>query len=575
MARRWRSWTLAVALALTIVGCASPTPGPGNAAGGQTAGAENQSRAPAAPKRAIVIIRGDVPTILPGARGALPGADELDWLVNVGLTVGKGQGEPYTARMAETLPSTDNGLWKVLPDGRMELTWKLRTDAVWHDGAPVTIDDWLFTTTVQQDPKLPLIDLAPYRFIESIEARDASTLVVTWKRTYLYADGGFVFPLPKHILETAYRSGDMERFQALPYWTEEFVGTGPYRIRQWTHGSGALLEANDRYFLGRPKIDAIEMKFIPDPNTIAANFLAGEGDVSLGGRLALDWAQGMLDRSNGKVQFGTSAANPIVVYIKLENPTPAALLEVDFRRALAHALDREEMVNTLVDGKTSVAHGVVTNPSRADEFQATRDSVVQYPYDPRRATQLIEGLGYRKGTDGFYVDRAGQKITLEIRTTQGDVQQERAAFATAANWQAVGLTTETSLTPAARRNDFEYRFAFPAFDLRRQPLTPDQVTEKFHSANPPTAENNWRGGNYGRYSNPALDRLLEAYDVTIPTGPRMELYKQIAHVVTDQVVILGLFYDVEVTVTASRMKNVRTRTAGYGETVFVHEWDVA
>jgi peptide/nickel transport system substrate-binding protein len=500
--------------------------------------------------------------------------EELEVLVTVGLTAGQGRGEPFVARMAEILPTTENGLWRLLPDGRMEVTWKLRGDVVWHDGKPVTADDVLFTTTVQQDPRLPLVDLAPYKSIEAIEAPDARTLVVHWKHPYVYADRGFVFPLPKHLLEPAYQSGDMERFQALPYWTEEFVGTGPYRMRQWTHGIGASLEANDRYFLGRPKIDQIDVRFMPDPNTIAANFLAGEADVSLGGRLAQDWAQGLLERSGGRVTFGTNAANPIVVYIKLENPTPAALLELDFRRALVHALDRQEMVNSLVDGKTSVADAVVLNPSRAEEFQAAIGSIVKYDYEPRRATQLVEGLGYRKGADGFYQDRSSQKMNLEIRTTQGDVQQERSALAVAANWQAAGFASDVSFTPAARRNDFEYRFAFPAFDLRRQPITPDQLYDKFHSSVPPAPENNWRGGNYGRYSNAALDRLLETYDVTIPKGPRMELFKQIAHHVTDQVVILGLFYDVEVTVTSSRTKNIATRTAGFGETDNVHEWDV-
>jgi peptide/nickel transport system substrate-binding protein len=568
---RWSGSVLALALLLTA--CASPSL-PQSASLRDPAAGTSQERPNAAPRRVSVVIRGDIPTLLPGARGAVPGADELDALVAVGLTTGQGRGEPFIARLAETLPSAENGLWNVRPDGSMEVTWKLRRDVVWHDGTPVTSADLVFTTTVQQDPRLPLVDLAPFKLIQAVEAPDPHTLVVRWANPYLYADKGFVFPLPKHLLEPVYLSGDMDRFQALPYWTEEFVGTGPYRIRQWTHGIGALLEANDRYFLGRPKIDLIDLKFIPDPNTIAANFLAGETDVSLGGRLALEWAEGLRERSGGKVTYGTNAANPIVIYIKLDNPTPAAIMELDFRRALVHALDRQEMMNILVEGKTAIADGVVINPSREEEFQATVGSIVKYPYDPRRAVQLIEGLGYRKGPDGFYQDRAGQKMTLEIRTTQGDVQQERSTFASVDNWKAVGLDAEASLTPAARRNDFAYRFAFPAFDLRRQPISPDELRDKFHSANPPTLENNWRGGNYGRYSNPTLDRLLEAYEITIPKAPRMELFKQIAQIVTDQVAMIGLFYDVEVTVASSRMKNIRTRTSGHGETVNVHEWDL-
>jgi ABC-type transport system substrate-binding protein len=270
-------WLISLPLSfLILVGCANQSTAPSSPAGDTPAELPcSAGRVSGSPKRVTAIVRGDVPTLLPGARGAIPGVEELEVLVTVGLTTGQGRGEPFVARLAETLPTTENGLWTLLPDGRMEVTWKLRGDVVWHDGNPITADDVLFTTTVQQDQRLPLVDLAPYKSIESIAAPDARTLVVRWKHPYVYADKGFVFPLPKHLLEVAYQSGDMERFQALPYWTEEFVGTGPYRVRQWMHGIGATLEANERYFLGRPKIDQIDIKFMPDPNTIATSRSAG------------------------------------------------------------------------------------------------------------------------------------------------------------------------------------------------------------------------------------------------------------------------------------------------------------
>jgi len=147
-------------------------------------------------------------------------------------------------------------------------------------------------------------------------------------------------------------------------------------------------------------------------------------------------------------------------------------------------------------------------------------------------------------------------------------------FSTAANWQEVGLATEPVIVPAARRQDFEWRFSFPAFDLRRQPLTFNELHDKFHSSKFPLAETNWRGGNYGRYRNAEIDRLVETHAVTIPTNQRMEIFRQIVRHVSDQVVIIGLFYDVEVTVTSSRLRNVPTRSGAFGETWNVHEWQV-
>ncbi len=136
----------------------------------------------AAPTRAVAVIRGDIPTLMPGARGAVPGAPELEELLTVGLTSGQGRGEPFIARGAESVPSVENGLWRLLPDGRMETTWKLRRNVFWHDGAPLTAEDFVFKARLEQDERLPLVEPALYDFIESVEAVDSQTLVMKGSR---------------------------------------------------------------------------------------------------------------------------------------------------------------------------------------------------------------------------------------------------------------------------------------------------------------------------------------------------------------------------------------------------------
>jgi peptide/nickel transport system substrate-binding protein len=82
-----------------------------------------------------------------GTGTAVPGTSEIEKLVNSGLTVQGARG-PLEPRLAEAVPTTDNGMWRVFPDGRMETTWKLRPNIRWHDGVPLTADDLVFTTTV-------------------------------------------------------------------------------------------------------------------------------------------------------------------------------------------------------------------------------------------------------------------------------------------------------------------------------------------------------------------------------------------------------------------------------------------
>src|SRR5205823_5284747 len=112
------------------------------------------------------------------------GLDGVEELTHAGLTYIKGD-ETRAAQLAEAVPSLDNGLWKLLPDGRMETSWKIKPAARWQDGTPVTADDFLFTAGVEQDKEIDIPPYAEYELIEAIVAPDPSTIVVTWSRPYI------------------------------------------------------------------------------------------------------------------------------------------------------------------------------------------------------------------------------------------------------------------------------------------------------------------------------------------------------------------------------------------------------
>jgi peptide/nickel transport system substrate-binding protein len=250
--------------------------------------------------------------------------------------------------LAEAVPSLENGLWKLLPDGRMETTWRLRAAARWHDGAPVTAEDLLFSLRLGRDPENSAFNTHAYGSIEEAWAPDPRSLAITWKEPFIEADTILGLPLggllPKHLLEDAYRA-EKASFLDLPYWTTEFVGTGPYRVREWVPGIGMLLVANDEYVLGRPKIDEIEVKYIPDANTLMANLFAGTvdvtpnvGSIDLGIQLRDQWR-------GGTVAFNYGADVWIALFPQFVDPRPAGVADLQVRRALTHAIDRHEMVD--------------------------------------------------------------------------------------------------------------------------------------------------------------------------------------------------------------------------------------
>src|SRR5438067_9749418 len=128
--------------------------------------------------------------------------------------------------MVEAVPSTENGLWVVSPDGRMETTWRINPAARWHDGTPLTSDDLQFTVAVYKDRDIGVAPVAGVQLIDSVEPLNPQTAVVKWREPFISADAQFsagsaMWVLPRHILESPFQE-NKDQFLSLPYWQGEF-----------------------------------------------------------------------------------------------------------------------------------------------------------------------------------------------------------------------------------------------------------------------------------------------------------------------------------------------------------------
>ena len=564
---------IAISLSLLVVGCANPSAPSGQApTGGPSVGGESPRSS--APKRIAIAMRGDPKTFsakLNSAAGAggVPGVAEIEQLLNAGLANQETNGALHV-QIAEALPTVENGLWKVNPDGTMETTWKIRGGTKWHDGSLLTSADLAFTAQVEQDASLPIFRNVAYAAIDSVETPDPSTVVVKWKRPYIEADSMFTnargLPMPRHLLEKTYLE-DKENFPNLAYWSREFVGSGAYKLREFVPGSHALLDANSEYILGRPKIDSIEIKFIPDPSTIAANILAGEVDLTIGGRLSVEWAVQVRNQwRDGQMSSG-AANSGISFYPQFLNPNPPIQLDVNFRRALLHAVDRQQIIDSIVEGVAPIQHANV-GPAHA-EWREVEQSVVKYDYDPRRAEQLLAGLGLTKGPDGILRDATGTRLSVETRTTANDDSQVKTMLSVVDYWRAVGVATEQTMVPPQRSSDREYRATRPAFEVVRQPGGWREL-ERLYGGNTPLPENNFTGVNRPRHQNPEFDVLIDRFFTTIPQRERIDILRRIVSYVSDQLIILGMFWDPSPTMISNRVKNVTSP----GDVWDVERWEV-
>jgi peptide/nickel transport system substrate-binding protein len=420
------------------------------------------------------------------------------------------------------------------------------------------------------DRRVPLRRPAMYAAIDSTEALDASTFLVKWKAPSIQADlllTDGALPMPGHLIEAAYREQDPIAFVGLPYWTTEFIGTGPFKLHDWEVGSHMILRANDFYFLGRPRLDELEIRFVLDSTAMVANLLAGSIDLNIGRGLSLEQAVQARDQWAGRGQAEFEVQNWSALYPQFIDPNPPILLNVDFRRALVHALNRQELTDLLQDGLGPVAHTFLIPGS--EEYESASQHIVRYEYDPRRAMQLMEQIGLTRGSDGMLQDSSAQPVVVQVRTTRDD-QRERVMYSLSDYWRAVGIRMEPSLIATQAQQARDYRATRPAFEFTRTPANPDG----YHSSGIPRAENSFNGDNRSRYSNAELDALIDRYYATVPKRERYDALGGLIRHLTDQVVATGVFYTVVPALLSDRVVNATMPKVVGGRITFnAHEWD--
>lgn len=558
-----RTTPIWMAVLLLLTACA-----PGTAGSRPAPGANPQQ--PAEKKVITAAAPGNFHTVsgllaVGGTGTATPGISETASLLNPGLT-GKGLTTDREALLAESVPSTENGLWKLLPDGKMEMTWRIRSNVLWHDGTPFTSKDLLFTAKVAGDRELGVPRDRRFDLVEKIEAPDARTIVVSWKQPYIEADqlfgSGAYAPMPEHLLLDAF-TNRRANFTDLPYWSREFVGTGSFRLKEFADGSHLVLSANDQFVLGRPRVDEIVVRFIPSAPTLVANVISDAVDVVLGRTISLQQGAELREKwPNGTVHISTG--EPRALTPQHLNPTPAIVSNLQFRKALWHALNREEMAQSLGLG---LAPAAAVGMSLEDPlYKEVEPGLVRYDYDPRKAISMIEGLGYSRGGDGTFRDASGQPLQVGLRTTEREVNVG-VVLTSADYWKRIGIQAEPEVVSEARVSEREWYARFPAFRTggggyaglgSMNNVRPEQV---------PGPDNGWLGPNTGGYVNSELVSLIDKYFVTVSVPERAQVLRSIFRHITDQVVVIPVYYDANPLLISNRVVNVFPGYFGNA-----HEW---
>lgn len=470
---------------------------------------------------------------------------------------------PY---LAETLPQLNTDAWRVFPDGRMETIYRLRPNLTWHNGQPLTSEDFALAWRIYTTTPVGGFDPLPQNLIEEVAAPDPRTVVIRWRQPY--PDAGVLHngfsPLPSHLLSQPLRELEADAFTNLPYWTHEYVGAGPYRLERWEPGTFLEAVAFEGHSLGRARIDRVRLQVISDPNTVVANLLANATHIVVDN--AIRFEQGTILRAQwagangGVVLLSPSDRRFLQVQFRPELVSPRALLDARARAALAHSTDRQALSDGLLDGQGILMDTLVLPNERW--FDPVSKVVVRYPYDSRRAEQLMGELGFARGADGVLASPADGRYSIELRVSAGG-QNEQQNDIIVADWRRAGIDATSSPFPVARLQDGQFRASFPALQ-GSVGGNPNSLI----SAAIPRPENRWQGSNRGAWVNSTYDRLYELFTTTIDATQRADRLAEAMRVASEELPVIPLYYDFTVTAHVAALRGPR---AG-GDAWNVYEW---
>jgi peptide/nickel transport system substrate-binding protein len=534
IARHRFALLLTVAL-VAVSGCTSGQQGANRSSTGADQAQTGQSRGPTTLR---LVTRFEIQSLAakfdePGG-GAGPYAKRP---FNAGLAVidAKTQSQPV---LAESLPRLNSESWQVSPDGRMQTTYQLRSGATWHDGTPLTAQDFVFAWRVYRAPTLTFLK-RPQDLMELVTAPDPRTVVITW--SVPFAEAGSLTsedfdPLPSHILSDSFQAitpegAGAEGFLNQPFWSTAYVGAGPYRLER--RELGAFIEgmAFPGYVLGRPKIDRVIVRAMGDENTVLSNLLAGEIDFAPVLTLRVEHAavlkQDWVPSGKGSYLVGPQFYVINMHQFRPDIQTEPALLDVRVRKAMAYAVDKQALSDGLFEGEVPMP---VTLAMRSASYfdEVTRIST-NYAYNPRQAEQLLREAGLSKDGDGLFAYPGGRRFRPEFLVRAGS-QFERGQAIMVDTWHQVGLDVQSAVLPNVTVTE-KVRQTFP--NVVGRTSNPEDfflwATSEIGSE-----ENRWSGQNRAGWSNEEFDRLYNTYRRSIERSETDRLAVQMFKLLNDE-----------------------------------------
>lgn len=469
---------------------------------------------------------------------------------------------------------TENNTKKLIAE------WEFVDGFKWGDGVPVTCKDLKFAWQVGLNPNVSLSSRESYEEIESIDWDEKTTAKCSVK--YKVAKWNFYIntpePMPQHLEEEVLTKYGKEKegydrnslYQKDP--TKKGLWNGPYIVSEAKLGSHLILTPNEHFYGKKPKIKKIIIRIIPNSGTMEANLRSKNIDKISRMGLSLDQALAFEKKIKSenlpyemRYQEGVTYAH---IDVNLSHPI---LKDLKVRKALSYGLNKQELINSVFEGKASAAYHLTSPIDRL--FTDDKKIVTIYESDKRKSKKLLDEAGWKLGPDNFrYKD--GQKLTFTLAAAGGAKVNETIQAILQSQWKSIGVDLQIKSETAR----FLFTESLPKrkFDMALYSWSsfPEQTPNSVLSSKTiPSEKNTWTGQNYTGFKSDKVDKLIDGYEYEFDFEKRKKAMHEILRAYSDEVPVIPLYFRGENAVVPKGLKNYKLTGHLFYESLKAEDWE--
>lgn len=331
--------------------------------------------------------------------------------------LGSGENALGQCAVAETFPVLNEP----------QIVFHLHEGVKWHDGRPFTARDVEFTYQAIMDVGYASPRRPDYELVRSFEVIDDHAVRIVYRQPYAPCLLSWAMGiLPRHILEGKDSQWWAANFNRSP------VGLGPFRFEEWKSNQYIRLRRFDEYFEGRPHLDTIAIRVIPD--MVALRLLFETGEVDFWG-VDPHAIKSFIDNPRFDI-FGREAPSFEYIGWNLERPL---FQDVRVRRALAHAVNVQQMIDFILYGQGQQSSGPFP-----PQMWFCNPNIKPYEYDPGKARALLAEAGWKPGADGV-LEKDGKKFEFTLITNHPNELRKDIATLVQSDLKKIGIKVEVQL----------------------------------------------------------------------------------------------------------------------------------